>query len=284
MKHQIYLYLIKSTFYFLICFLLCFYFLLSYSELHILIINNQNIELDSIYQINSYTLQDETKFYSFIFLISITWLIISTNLYYLYLNSYTSEVDSHIILKKSLYFIALCSIVYFSLLVFNGFDNHLYLIFANTIPIKTYNDNLIFARYYNNLADPEIIFTIKTENKGKAGIYRLTNKINGKYYIGSSSNLDKRFYAYFSPSGLKRTERLIVREIIKYGLINFSFEILEYVELKDKNVLFLLEREQYYFDLLKPEYNILKIARSSNAFKFSQETKIKLPKIKGKGE
>lgn len=43
----------------------------------------------------------------------------------------------------------------------------------------------------------------------------------------------------------------------KYGHENFTLEILEYC-LKDE----LLTRENYYFDLLKPEYNILKHAYS----------------------
>ena len=35
------------------------------------------------------------------------------------------------------------------------------------------------------------------ENKGKAGIYLWTNKINGKIYIGSAVNLPKRLSHYF---------------------------------------------------------------------------------------
>lgn len=39
---------------------------------------------------------------------------------------------------------------------------------------------------------------IISENKGKCGIYRWTNLINGKSYIGSSVNLDRRLRCYFS--------------------------------------------------------------------------------------
>jgi group I intron endonuclease len=152
------------------------------------------------------------------------------------------------------------------------------------MPVKADNDNLIVARYYDNLADSKIIFSIKKENKGKAGIYRITNKIKGKSYIGSSYRLHLRFYAYFSASGLKRTERVIVQAIFKYGLINFSLEVLEYIEQKDLSIPFLLEREQYYLDLLKPEYNILKIAGSSKGFKYSEEDKIKLSQMRAKGK
>ena len=37
-----------------------------------------------------------------------------------------------------------------------------------------------------------------------------------------------------------------------------------------------MDREQYYLDCLKPEYNILKIAGSSLGFKHSEETKVKI--------
>lgn len=49
------------------------------------------------------------------------------------------------------------------------------------------------------------------------------------------------------------------------GYDNFRLEILEYC---DNNVL----REQYYLDLLKPDYNILKTAYSLAGFKHSKES------------
>jgi group I intron endonuclease len=55
--------------------------------------------------------------------------------------------------------------------------------------------------------------------------------------------------------------------LIKYGYSNFSLEILEYCNIKD-----IVLREQYYFDKLKPEYNILEKAGSTLGFKHSAET------------
>jgi group I intron endonuclease len=43
----------------------------------------------------------------------------------------------------------------------------------------------------------------------------------------------------------------INRALLKDGYSSFSLYILEYCDEKD-----LIQREQYYFDLLKPEYNI----------------------------
>jgi GIY-YIG catalytic domain len=40
--------------------------------------------------------------------------------------------------------------------------------------------------------------TIYKENKGKCGVYRWTNLINGKSYIGSAISLAGRFSTYYS--------------------------------------------------------------------------------------
>jgi excinuclease UvrABC nuclease subunit len=34
--------------------------------------------------------------------------------------------------------------------------------------------------------------------KNRAGIYMITNKINGKFYIGKSKDIANRFYAYLN--------------------------------------------------------------------------------------
>jgi group I intron endonuclease len=67
----------------------------------------------------------------------------------------------------------------------------------------------------------------------------------------------------------------ISRALLKYGYANFSLEILEYCNNKSEVVL----REQYYIDLLKPEYNILPTAGSLLGFKHSEETIAKLSSL-----
>jgi group I intron endonuclease len=59
----------------------------------------------------------------------------------------------------------------------------------------------------------------------------------------------------------------ICKSILKYGHGNFKLDILEYCS---QDVL--LKREQYYIDLLKPEYNILSIAGSTLGYKHREET------------
>jgi group I intron endonuclease len=80
------------------------------------------------------------------------------------------------------------------------------------------------------------------------------NLINGKRYIGSSENLNRRFLQYFNINYLIRDNCMqICRAILIYGYSNFSIEILEYCEPAK-----CLKREKYYFLLLNPEYNTSK--------------------------
>ena len=113
---------------------------------------------------------------------------------------------------------------------------------------------------------------IYKDNCNKSGIYKWTNKTNNKFYIGSAVDLTKRLKYYFIPERLKRnllkSRSLIYSSILKYDYNNFSLEILEYCESKD-----LITKEQYYLDLLKPEYNICKTAGNTLGRKFSEDTK-----------
>jgi len=94
---------------------------------------------------------------------------------------------------------------------------------------------------------------------------------SGGSYIGSSAVLDVRFRGYFAPSRLNSRESIIYKALLKYGFSKFSFEILEYCCIDN-----LIKREQYYIDLLKPVYNLCKIAGSPRGRIVSEETRAKL--------
>lgn len=79
------------------------------------------------------------------------------------------------------------------------------------------------------------------------GIYKITNKINGKFYIGQSVDIDRRFMEHRTPHGTMNSIKLAMR---KYGMENFSFEVIEECS-EDK----LNEREMYWIATLKPQYN-----------------------------
>lgn len=112
---------------------------------------------------------------------------------------------------------------------------------------------------------------IFSENKGKTGIYRWVNNVNGKSYIGSALDITRRLRNYYSIYYLEKSNMAISKGLLKYGYFNFSLHILEYC---DESIL--LKREQYYLDLLKPEYYILKVAGNSLGFQHSDDTKLKI--------
>ena len=113
------------------------------------------------------------------------------------------------------------------------------------------NINIIPVVRYANM-DLDKFFVLK-ENINKSGIFRLVNNINGKSYISSSVNLTNKFIIYYSLSSLRKVKGSIIiyRALSKYGYSKFSLDIIEYCEKYN-----LISREQYYIDLLKPEYNI----------------------------
>ncbi|EMA6345059.1 GIY-YIG nuclease family protein [Bacillus cytotoxicus] len=82
----------------------------------------------------------------------------------------------------------------------------------------------------------------------KMGIYRILNLVNRKFYVGSSNNLLKRKREHFG--ALKKgehTNSYLQRAYNKYGANNFIFEVVEYIIGSAK----LLDKEQYYIDILK---------------------------------
>jgi len=111
---------------------------------------------------------------------------------------------------------------------------------------------------------------------GKPGLGERVNTLNNNTYVGSGLNLSKRVGNYYNKSELKRNPRPIHAALLKYGYENFNLEILEYCKADE-----LIVREQYYLDLLIPEYNVLTSAYSLLGFKHSPENiaKFKLKKI-----
>ena len=105
----------------------------------------------------------------------------------------------------------------------------------------------------------------------KSGIYQIRNKVNSKSYIGSSTRLSKRWKRHLTDLKCNVHHSLALqRAFHKYGSDNFEFTILENCE-ESK----LLDREQYYLNTLKPEYNICKTAGNCLGVTHSEETKQK---------
>lgn len=129
-----------------------------------------------------------------------------------------------------------------------------------------------FIIYQNSLLNKS---NVLKDNKNKIGIYKWVNRINNESYVGSSINITKRLRKYYCINYLKHEILIknsrIYKALLKYGYSNFNLEILEYCDKES-----IINREQYYIDLLKPEYNICKTAGSMLGFKHSAETLLKL--------
>jgi len=110
--------------------------------------------------------------------------------------------------------------------------------------------------------------------KKKSGIYKIKSNKNNKIYIGSAIGLKKR--KYFHCNDLqkgKHCNRHLQNHFNKYGIDDLEFYVIEYCK-KEK----LIEREQFWIDILKPKFNICKIAGNRLGVKASKETKAKIGK------
>ena len=83
------------------------------------------------------------------------------------------------------------------------------------------------------------------------GIYKITNNINSKIYIGQSNNIQRRFSEHQNRG---TTSRIPVDVAIqKYGKENFNFEIIEECSIEQLN-----QKETYwitYFNSIENGYN-----------------------------
>ena len=84
-----------------------------------------------------------------------------------------------------------------------------------------------------------------------SGVYKITNKITGDFYIGSSKDVKHRWAVHKSPSRWNQhPNNPMYLDFQEYGLEKFVFEILEVVEPDS-----LKKVEQQFIETLKPTYN-----------------------------
>lgn len=86
------------------------------------------------------------------------------------------------------------------------------------------------------------------------GIYKITNQINQKAYIGQSKNISSRWRAHRTKYQTEDT--LLYRAMRKYGIDNFSFEVIEECDidqLNDKEIFWI---EYYNTHNLEKGYNL----------------------------
>lgn len=87
------------------------------------------------------------------------------------------------------------------------------------------------------------------------GIYKISNDLNGKVYVGQSIDIERRFKQHIQDTlnEQRRNKSVIHKAMWKYGIEHFCFEIIEECKKEELD-----EREQYwisYYDSYHNGYN-----------------------------
>ena len=85
------------------------------------------------------------------------------------------------------------------------------------------------------------------------GIYKITNKVNDKSYIGLSTNIERRFIDHKHLKDCSRNKnklKILYQAFLKYGIENFDFSIIELCPVEK-----LSERERYWVAFYDTYYN-----------------------------
>ena len=131
------------------------------------------------------------------------------------------------------------------------------------------------------------LFVNRKDLYNYSGIYKITNIITGKIYIGSSLNLYDRLIQHRNNLRINRHENNYLQlSYNKYGEENFRFTILEkFTKLKDNYFRdFILLKEQFYFDRLcnlnnnfrKFSYNIRPCSWDATGCKLTSQAKLRI--------
>lgn len=97
--------------------------------------------------------------------------------------------------------------------------------------------------------------SLNTTTQIKSGIYKIVNKIDGKYYVGSTKNFHKR-WKYYHLRDLrlnKHKNDKLQNAWNKYGEESFEFVPFEYIQYSDKTEMLMVE--QKYLNVAKNEIN-----------------------------
>lgn len=109
------------------------------------------------------------------------------------------------------------------------------------------------------------------------GIYKITNVVNNKVYIGQSKDINKRWYSHRSElNGNKHNNEHLQNSWNKYGCDSFKFEIVELCEQSELN-----NKEIYwidYYDSSNPDlgYNLTKGGDGTLGRVVTEEEKMKI--------
>lgn len=118
----------------------------------------------------------------------------------------------------------------------------------------------------------------KMENFKNIGIYTITNLVNNKIYVGSTTNsFNRRRNQHFSLlKQNKHTNSYLQNSYNKYGDKNFKFEVLEECSFE-----YCLSQEKYWINMLNTKsiiygFNVIDPITNRLGFKYSEKSKLKM--------
>ena len=115
--------------------------------------------------------------------------------------------------------------------------------------------------------------------KNKKGVYIFNSQDNKNIYVGHSINLYSRINTYFMPSILNTKARRVLKYFNKYGFNSINLTVYILIEF---NITLLIDLEQYFINLLKPNLNVDLIAKGTGFhWPMSSENKLKLQLERG---
>lgn len=120
-----------------------------------------------------------------------------------------------------------------------------------TVAAKVQHPDIISKLVWAEYVKPNLDDTFKRiEIKAEPGIYKLTSLVNGKCYIGKSTNVKTRISDHFkSAIGIKSiADQAVHHAILKEGFWNWQIEIITYCDKEQ-----LSELEKYYIEFFKSQ-------------------------------
>lgn len=111
------------------------------------------------------------------------------------------------------------------------------------------------------------------------GIYKITNNVNGKIYIGQSVSIERRWAAHKSNSKNDNSNNKLYNSMNKYGIDNFSFEIINICPKEKLN-----ERECFWINVYDSILAGLNSSTGGHNTSYSREIgdKLSLSKLNNK--
>lgn len=109
-----------------------------------------------------------------------------------------------------------------------------------------------------------------------SGVYQILNKTNNKKYIGSTTvSFNKRWKDHNKLLVINKHYNTALQNAYnKYGKDNFEYSIMQFCPKE-----LCIDKEQWFIDKLKPEYNICKKAGNTFGYNHTEVSKMKMSEI-----